>query len=184
MTEQIIIEQTKQWIKDVVIGFNFCPFAKTEFINETTKYVVLQNATQKSSIDALLKECIWLDENSKTETTLLIFADSFLSFDSFLQLINKSESALFKNDYEGIYQLAHFHPNYLFADSDENDAANFTNKSPYPMLHLLRESSIDKALINYTDADKIPNRNIKVARKEGYEAMQKLLDNCRNRNTN
>jgi hypothetical protein len=179
MTSQIIIQQTQQWINDVVIGFNFCPFAKSEFVNDTIKYVVLQNANQKLSIEALLQECNWLNEHPETETTLVIFADSFLNFTNFLQLITASEHAVFKNNFEGIYQLAHFHPNYLFANSDENDAANFTNKSPYPMLHILRESSIDKALINYIDADKIPNRNIKVARKQGYEAMQKLLNNCK-----
>ncbi|MEY2830501.1 MAG: hypothetical protein RIQ33_2359 [Bacteroidota bacterium] len=179
MTSQIIIEQTKQWINDVVIGFNFCPFAKNEFVNETIKYVVLHHVNQKQSVEALMQECNWLNEHHETETTLVIFADSFLNFTNFLQLITSSENAIFKNNYEGIYQLAHFHPDYLFANSDENDAANFTNKSPYPMLHILRESSIDKALINYTDANKIPNRNIKVARKHGYEAMQKLLNNCK-----
>jgi hypothetical protein len=85
---------------------------------------------------------------------------------------------LIKNGYEGVYQVASFHPLYLFAGSDEKDAANYTNRSVYPMLHLLRESSIDKALESYIDPENIPVRNIEFARKKGLVYMKMLRDTC------
>jgi hypothetical protein len=96
----------------------------------------------------------------------------------FLNLVDKVEHHLFKNNYDGIYQLAHFHPHYLFADSDENDAANYTNRSIYPMLHILRESSLDKVLNEFANPDAIPDKNIELARTKGLEFMQQLRLSC------
>ena len=83
-----------------------------------------------------------------------------------------------KQGYEGVYQLASFHPQYRFADSPIDDASNYTNRSPYPMLHILREASIEKALLNYPDPENIPERNIKLTRELGLEQMKKLLFEC------
>jgi hypothetical protein len=83
-----------------------------------------------------------------------------------------------KQGYEGIYQLASFHPQYLFADSDENDPSNYTNRSPYPMLHILREASLEKVLESYPNPENIPERNIELTRSLGLETMQKLLAEC------
>jgi hypothetical protein len=80
-----------------------------------------------------------------------------------------------KQGYEGVYQVATFHPDYRFADSDESDASNYTNRSPYPMLHILREASVEKVLANYPDPEGIPERNIGLTRELGLTAMQKLL---------
>ena len=85
---------------------------------------------------------------------------------------------LIEQDYEGIYQLASFHPEYCFAGEDETDAANYTNRSPYPMLHLIREASLEKALQNYPDAELIPERNIALARSKGLAEMKHLLERC------
>jgi hypothetical protein len=178
MENEKIIAETKQWVRDVVIGMNFCPFALKEFNKNTIRYVVDESSTQKPCIDAVLNECIALDNDETIETTLVILPNGFEVFASFLKLIDKIENALIKNDYEGVYQLAHFHPEYLFADSDENDAANYTNRSMYPMLHILRESSLDKVLNDFSNPDSIPDKNIELARKKGLQFMQQLRLSC------
>ncbi len=181
MENEIIIAETKQWVKDVVIGLNFCPFALKEFNRNSIRYVVIASTTQKVCLAAVLAECELLDKDDNIETTLLIFPAAFKSFDSFLNLVDKAETLLAKHDYEGIYQLANFHPDYLFADSDKSDAANYTNRSIYPMLHLLRESSLDKVLTEYADPDKIPDKNISLAQEKGLAFMQQLRANCLHR---
>jgi hypothetical protein len=178
MENEKIIAETKQWVKEVVIGLNFCPFALKEFNKNTIRYVVDESSTQKPCIDAVLNECTALDNDETIETTLLILPNGFESFTTFLNLVDKVEHHLFKNNYDGIYQLAHFHPDYLFADSDENDAANYTNRSIYPMLHILRESSLDKILNEFANPDAIPDKNIELARTKGLEFMQQLRLSC------
>lgn len=178
MDSEKIIAETKQWVKDVVIGMNFCPFALKEFNRNTIRYIVYESTTQKPCIEAVLSECELLDNDDAIETTLLIFPNGFNTFSSFLNLVSKAENALINNDYEGIYQLANFHPDYLFTDSDDEDPANFTNRSIYPMLHIIRESSLDKVLKEYADPDEIPNRNIVLARQKGLDFMQQLRFSC------
>ncbi|MEN9522290.1 MAG: hypothetical protein RL065_667 [Bacteroidota bacterium] len=179
MENNTIIQETKNWVKEVVIGLNFCPFAAKEFDNNTIRYEVIHETLQKILLQKLEEEYKLLDENEAIETTLLILPKGYESFDKFLSLVNKVENHLVKTDYEGIYQIANFHPDYLFADSDENDAANYTNRSLYPMLHILREASLDEVLMNYSDPEKIPNRNISVARKKGLAFMQQLRSSCK-----
>ena len=103
---------------------------------------------------------------------------AFPLFDEYLDLVADAEDLLVEKGYEGIYQVASFHPQYLFEGAPKNDAANYTNRSVYPMLHLLREASIDKALENYKQPEKIPERNIQFARKKGWLVMKQLKDNC------
>ena len=178
MEHEIIIAETKAWVKEVVIGLNFCPFALKEFNRNSIRYVVIEATTQKLCLEALLAECKLLDEDESIETTLIIFPNAFKKFNSFLSIVDKAEKELFENDYEGIYQVANFHPVYLFANSDDTDAANYTNRSIYPMLHLIREASLDKVLSEYADPDKIPDRNIELARKKGLQFMQQLRQSC------
>jgi uncharacterized protein len=112
-TEQII-EQTKKWITDVVIGCNFCPFAGKEIKQQTVHYQV-ENGTDKAScLQVFLKECTRLDEDENIVTTLLIFGDGFAQFDDFLDLLADAEDLLTANNYEGVYQVASFHPQYIF----------------------------------------------------------------------
>lgn len=173
-----IIAQTQKWITDVVIGLNFCPFAAKEVKQNKVYYRVENNADIKTVIEAFLQECVRLDEHEKIETTLLILPDSFANFDDYLKLITLAEKALKKKGYEGVYQVASFHPKYCFAGSDDNDAANYTNRSVYPMLHLLREESIDAALARYETPEDIPERNIKFTREKGIAYMKMLRDSC------
>ena len=176
--DDLIISQTKAWIREVVIGCNFCPFAAREIARGTVDYKVVQHATQKGAVDALIKMCRDLDAKEDIETTLLILPHSFTYFSTFLQLLKAAQRSLEKKRYEGVYQIASFHPDYLFSDATVDDPANYTNRSPYPMLQLLREKSVSKAVKNYPDAEGIPKRNIAFAREKGLLHMQALLAHC------
>jgi hypothetical protein len=179
MTEnEMIIAQTKKWITDVVIGCNFCPFAPQVFKQETIHYEVEKSSQTKETLTSFLNQCLHLDKNKNIETTLLILPDSYQNFDDYLQLVLQAERLIKKKKYEGIYQVASFHPLYCFADSEMKDPANFTNRSPYPMLHILREEGIEEALLNYSHPEKIPENNIKFAREKGYDYMKNLRDDC------
>ncbi len=172
-TEQYITHTTN-WIKQVVIGCNFCPFAAKALAKKSVRYVVIETTEFKTALTALANEFEFLNNNENIETTFIIFSAGFADFLQYSDLVDKGERLLTKENYDGIYQLASFHPQYLFAGSNENDPANYTNRSPYPMLHLLREHSISKALENFSDPDSIPEKNIDFAKKKGLENMKML----------
>jgi uncharacterized protein len=174
---EIVIAKTKKWIIDVVIGCNFCPFAGREVKRDSIHYEVLQNATQESVLESVMHSFHKLDDNENIETSLLILPGSFESFDDYLQLLDMTNSLLEEQDYEGIYQVASFHPQYLFAGSHNEDPSNYTNRSPYPMLHFLREDSVSKAIDSYPDIDEVPNRNIAFTQEKGLQYMIQLLGN-------
>ena len=172
--EQVIIT-TKKWIDIVVIGCHFCPFAAREVQRNSIYYQVEEKKDKATCLSALIKECERLDNDALIETTFLIFPDAFPSFRAYLDFLSLSNQLLKKQRYEGIYQLASFHPQYRFSGVPANDAANYTNRSPYPMLQLLREESIEKALAYYAgSAKEIPERNIRFAREKGLAYMKML----------
>lgn len=180
MPDQIIIAQTKKWITDVVVGCNFCPFAGKVIKHGSIHYEVLNTCNKKLIPEALAKMFLLLDEDPETETSLLILPESFKAFREYLDILELAKSFLIKEGYEGIYQLASFHPLYVFAGSTENDPSNYTNRSPYPMLHILREASITRAIDNYPDTENIPQLNIAFTKKKGLAHMQLLKENCMN----
>ena len=176
MNSEQIIDRTKKWIVDVVIGCNFCPFAANVVKQRAIFYMVEENTDRETCLSSFVREIERLDNDPTIETSFLIFSNAFQQFDDYLDVLLLAEKLLKGKGYEGIYQLASFHPLYLFANSDENDPANYTNRSVYPMLHLLREESIDKALANYKDPESIPVRNINFAREKGLAYMKMLWD--------
>lgn len=178
ITAEVVIEHTKKWIADVVIGCNFCPFAAQVVKRNTVFYKVEPSAETTACLETFLQEVTRLDEDETIETSFLIFPNNFKTFESYLDMVSVAEKLLKQKGYNGIYQLASFHPLYRFAGAPADDAANYTNRSVYPMLHLLRESSIDKALEHYTDPEAIPERNINFARKKGIVYMKMLRDSC------
>ena len=177
-TNEEVISQTKKWINDVVVGCNFCPFAATVMKQQTVHYKVEESSLANICMESFLLEAIRLDDDESIETSFIIFPNAFKKFEDYLDIVSVAEKLVQQNGYEGIYQVASFHPLYLFAGSSENDAANYTNRSIYPMLHLLRESSIDKALEHYKDPENIPDRNINFAKEKGVAYMKLLRDNC------
>ena len=176
---ETVIAQTKKWITTVVIDCNFCPFAAKEQKRGSIHYQVLTAATRATVLTAMMEVMIQLDTDATIATSLLILPGSFGSFQAYLQLIDIAETLSIKEGYEGIYQIASFHPNYLFAGSTADDAANYTNRSPYPMLHFLREDSVSMAVDSYPGIEKVPERNIAYTRQKGLLYMQELLKQCR-----
>lgn len=172
------IEQTKKWILDVVIGCNFCPFAAKEFKKNSIKYTVQESKDIADCLYSLMKEILILDEEKKIETTFLILPNGFNDFNEYLHLVSLVEKLIKKEKYEGVYQVASFHPNYCFQGAKNDDAANYTNRSIYPMLHILREESIEGVLEKYPNPENIPEKNIDFARERGVEYMKNLRDAC------
>lgn len=173
-----IITQTKNWIREVVIGCNFCPFAAKEMKQDTIHYEVVMTTGIKAAREAFLAECVRLDNDESIATTLIIFPAAFPDFLDYLNLVDAVEKMLRQKGYEGIYQVASFHPLYQFAGTEPEDAANYTNRSVYPMLHILREAQIEAALLNFPDPQSIPERNVKFAHEKGRAYMKMLRDSC------
>ena len=177
-TEAKIIAQTKKWISTVVADCNFCPFVAKEIKQNTIHYQVTESTDKEACLQLFLKECIRLDEDKSIVTSLLIFSTGFQQFDDYLDLVELAEALIENNNYEGVYQVASFHPQYIFGGAPVNDAANYTNRSIYPMLHLLREEQIEMALEKYPHPEGIPDNNINFAREKGVQYMQMLRDAC------
>ncbi len=119
-----------------------------------------------------------LEADVTIETSLLILPRNFDDYYDYLDLVDEIEEKIISPLYEGTFQVASFHPEYVFADSNENDPANYTNRSPYPMIHILRESSLDEAIDAYPGTENIPAINIALAKKKGMEEMKRLRDLC------
>lgn len=181
-SDALIIEQTKSWISSIVVGENFCPFARKEMENDTIRYRVIGEKNDKDALEnaliALMAECQLLDDNEAIETTVLIYSEGFSDFQTFLMLLELANNLMADKGYEGVYQLASFHPDYCFADAVDEDPANYTNRSPYPALHLIREDSIERVLEGIDNPERIPERNIRHAREKGLAFMQDKLKAC------
>lgn len=172
------IAATRMWLETVIIGHSLCPFAKRELDLGSIRFYEDAETRIEICLQNLIAECVLLDGDETITTTLLIYPHGFAVFDDYLDFLGLAEDLLIAQGYEGVYQLASFHPDYCFDETVPNDAANYTNRSPYPMLHLLRESSIEQAVNSHPDAEGIPPRNIKLTRKLGLKQMQALLAAC------
>ena len=169
------IKQCKSWLDKVVVKHNFCPFAKREVDNNTVRYVLSEAEGPEKLLYRLMDECQCLENNPETETTLIVIEKAFEDFEEFLDLVALSEQLMADSGYDGVYQLANFHPDYCFEGVTENDASNYTNRSPFPMLHLLRSGSLEKALENYPEPEQIPEKNIESCRQAGADYFEKIL---------
>ena len=174
MIEPAIL-QTDKWLRSFVIAYNICPFAKTVVADKSLQYAVDNHQNTEACLQQLIVECERLDNHQKIETTLIIYPDNFKHFDDFLDYLHFANELLLLQNYEGVYQLASFHPNYCFDGVESDDATNYTNRSPFPMLHLIRESSLEEALKSYPNPSSIPENNIKLMRSLGHKKLQTLL---------
>ena len=153
----------------------FCPFAKKELDQDRVRFALSEVIEFEAGLEALIQECERLDDNDQIETTLIIYSNLLTDFEDFLDFIEMANQLLSMQGYEGVYQLASFHPDYCFEGEDENDAANYTNRSPWPMLHLIREVSMGKILESYPEPELIPENNINLARKKGPDYFESIL---------
>jgi len=176
--QHIIIRQIKAWLSSVVIAHKLCPFAKREFDTGSIHYAVINTAELETQLELVVAHCAALDRNTDRETTLIIFPNSLSEFEAYLDFVDLATAVLKTQGYEGIYQLASFHPKYRFDGAAEDDPSNYTNRSPYPMIHILREVSVEAALKTYPNPENIPTRNITLTQDLGLQAMKALLEAC------
>jgi hypothetical protein len=171
----LIENATRQWLEEVVIGLNLCPFARKELVNNRIRFVVSSTDSEGALLADLQAELRFLDEHPETETTLLIHPGLLASFDDYNEFLAVADELLELLELDGVYQVASFHPDYRFAGTGPDDAENYTNRSPFPMLHLLREDSVAQAVDSHPDPDSIPERNIALMQQLGADAMAQRL---------
>lgn len=173
----LIIEKTQTWLTQAVIGLNLCPFAKAPHVKGLIKYRVTHAQDVQALIGDLHQALEELAEANpdRIETTLLIHPwvlNDFMEYNDFLDLADELVEEL---DLSGILQVASFHPDYQFAGTHKDDISNYTNRSPYPTLHLIREDSIDKAVAAFPEAEQIYETNIATMEKLGIAGWEKLF---------
>lgn len=175
-SKEEIIADTQRWLEHAVIGLNLCPFAKAVHVKKQIRYVVSSATTPEELMDDLVRELELLAETAaeKIETTLLIHPYVLTDFLDYNDFLDVADEALEELDLAGELQIASMHPHYQFADTEPDDIDNYTNRSPYPTLHLLRESSVAQAVMAFPEADKIFDKNIETMRRLGHEGWDKL----------
>ena len=173
-----IIAAVRQWVETLIIGMNLCPFAKRELVKNRVRFTVTEATTDDELMVALQAELEFLDSDPSVETTLLIHPKVLQDFDDYNQFLNFADRFLAELRLGGVYQIASFHPDYQFGGTDLDDAENYTNRSPYPMLHLIREESLERVIADYPDVDQIPTRNIALMNNLGSEKLQALVQAC------
>lgn len=171
-----VTDHTRQWLEKAVIGLNLCPFAKAPHVKNLVRISVSQAHHLDGFLEDLDRELQLLGDTpaDELETTLLVHPTLFPDFDTFNQMLDIADAAVVDNGLEGIVQIAPFHPDFQFEGTDSDDIGNYTNRSPYPTLHLIREDSIAKAAQAFPDASAIFERNIALLEEMGHEGWDKL----------
>ncbi|WP_404971728.1 DUF1415 domain-containing protein [Vibrio campbellii] len=172
-----ITEQVDQWLNDVVIGLNLCPFAAKPQRNKQIKIFVSEASQEEALLEDILLQLIELSntEPEKLETTLVVVPNMLQDFWDYNFFIDWVEGLIKQQDWEGIFQVATFHPDYCFGGAEPEDDENLTNRSPYPVFHLIREESMEKVLKHYPDPESIPDTNIARVSALSAEERQKLF---------
>lgn len=160
MNKSVCLERVRHWVETVVIGWNLCPFARKEFLQDRIRFVVSEAEDEEALLHDLLSELELLERDAEIETTVLIHPGVLTDFYDYNQFLDYVDGLIVQYEYEGIFQVASFHPQYQFAGTEPDDPENYTNRSPYPILHLLREDSLAQAIDRYQDVEGIPDRNI------------------------
>jgi hypothetical protein len=174
--EERVLADTRRWLERAVIGLILCPFAKAVHVKQQIHYAVYHQADEAGLLDALLFEAAQLQAHEAVvrDTTLLIAPQALAEFLDFNDFTGRAERRLARAGYDGVLQLASFHPKFQFAGSEEGDITNATNRSPYPILHLLREDSVSQAVDAFPDAAEIFERNIETLERLGAEGWAAL----------
>ena len=170
------IAATQLWLEKAVIGLNLCPFAKAVHVKKQIRYVVSAATTPEALLEDLMNELRTLQgaDPEKIDTTLLIHPyvlTDFLDFNDFLDAV---DLAVAEPEFNDEFQVASLHPQYQFAGTAPDDIENYTNRSPYPMLHLLREDSVDRAVAAFPDVDQIVDNNVETMKRLGHEGWKRL----------
>lgn len=179
MNDKTAIESVKAWVAEFVIGENLCPFAARGLENDSVRFTVTASRREEELLSDLIEELEILKADPSIETTLLIHPQVLEDFTVYNQFLDAADALLTELGLEGVFQIASFHPDYQFAATAPEDAENYTNRSPFPLLHLLREESIEKAVASFEGIEAVPERNIRHLEKIGACELQKRLLSCR-----
>jgi uncharacterized protein len=176
-SDETVIAETRRWLSHVVIGLELCPFAKTVHAKDQIRYFVSTAETPERLLEDLLNELRRLaDADPDTvDTTLLILPRALPDFLDYNDFLHVADLVLEDLELVGVLQIASFHPDYRFEGNASEDLANYVTRSPYPMLHLLREASVERAVAVFPDASKIVDKNVRTMRALGREGWQRLM---------
>ncbi len=171
------IAETRTWLEQIVIGLNLCPFAKAVYVKDQVRFVLSDATTPEALVEELAEELVLLRDTpaEQIDTTLIVHPHVLGDFLEYNDFLDNADAAIEALDLQGILQVASFHPQYQFAGAAADDVSNYTNRSPYPTLHLLREDSVERAVAAFPDPDVIVERNIETLDKLGVEGWTRLL---------
>ena len=176
-SDEVVLADTRRWLEEAVIGLNLCPFAKSVYVKNQVRLVVSRARHIDGFLDDLDRELELLKTTpaDQVDTTLLIHPTLFPDFFVFNDFLNVAEEVLQEHELEGVVQIAPFHPDFIFEGEPEGDMSHFTNRSPYPTLHLIREDSLGKAIDSFGDTDVIFERNVEVLRRLGADGWGRIV---------
>jgi hypothetical protein len=178
LSAEQVIATTRTWLEKAVIGLRLCPFAPEPYQTDRVRYSVSERRSSAELLDDLSIELHALRDADpqRCETTLLIHPWVLNDFDDYNQFLDECDRTLAREGFEGEFQVASFHPLYQFAGTAANDIENYSNRSPYPMLHLLREASVARAVATFEGIDDIGSRNVETLRRLGHEGWRRLFE--------
>ena len=169
---------TRNWLQTIVIDLNLCPFAKREMLKNSIRFSVTEADTAEQLLFDLHAELQVILRDDAIETSLLIHPDVLQDFYEYNDFLSYADGLLQQTDLEGVFQIASFHPQYQFAGTAPDDVENFTNRSPYPILHILREASLSLAIDSHPHISSVPITNTKLMREMGPHKMKALMRAC------
>lgn len=177
MTDDDVLNRTREWVEKAVIGLNLCPFARAVWVKNQVRVVVSRARHVDAFLDELDRELDLLASTpaEQIDTTLLVHPTLFPDFELFNDFLNIVDDVVAEHDLEGVIQVAPFHPAFQFEGTEPDDITNATNRSPFPILHLLREDSVERAVAtDGGDAEAIVERNLQTLRDLGAEGWARL----------
>ena len=175
------LADTRLWLQRAVIGLNLCPFAKAVYMKEQVRFVLSDASTPEALLEQLAEELLLLRDTpaDEVDTTLIVHPQVLQDFLDYNDFLDNADAAVEALDLEGVLQVASFHPAYRFAGTAPEDIGNYSNRSPYPTLHLLREDSVSRAVEAFPDADRIADRNLETLDRLGIAGWKKLFSGNR-----
>jgi len=176
--EELIKETTMKWVQTFVIDLALCPFASRSILEKKLSIRVVSGTDIKELLSELMLEIKKMDEQTEMESSLVIAPNTSKEFEDYLELLNQANELLKMSGYEGAYQLASFHPKYQFAGTSKDDPENYSNRSPYPIFHIIREDALSKAIDSYEGIESVPDKNIAKLNQLGLEKLQLLFQEC------
>ena len=178
MADRDPIAETRHWLDRAVIGLNLCPFAKAVVAKDQVRFVLSDATDPAQLLETLGEELLRLRDADPDEidTTLIVHPHVLTDFLDYNDFLDAADGLVAELDLDGVLQVASFHPDYQFADSDQDDVENYTNRAPYPTLHLLREDSVSRAVAAFPEPEVIVERNVETLRKLGVDGWKKLLE--------